>query len=129
MISNILNAVQEAEETRTKQGNKTMSVRKIEAEWKMIALSSTNASKTSGYRSTRYLPHRRLVRSLYGNFVIFLFPAIPFITPLYTYSLNIALATICLIYLSFLVSFTLYIYIYISLKTFLMNRLSTFTIV
>lgn len=32
MISNILNAVQEAEETRTKQGNKRMSVRKIEAE-------------------------------------------------------------------------------------------------
>lgn len=32
MISNILNAVQEAEETRIKQGNKRMSIRKIEAE-------------------------------------------------------------------------------------------------
>lgn len=79
------------------------SARETEAEWKVIALRGANASKTSGYRPTWYLPHRRLVRSLHGNFVVFLFPAIP-VLYLHTRTScwNVTFATTCLMRKSFL---------------------------
>lgn len=101
----------EAEDTGTKQRNKTTSARETEAEWKVIALRGANASKTSGYRPTWYLPHRRLVRSLHGNFVVFLFPAIP-VLYLHTRTScwNVTFAATCLMRKSFLtyVSYTIF---------------------